>query len=179
MLWSCCDHVCTQSSAYKAQTSKLLSKAPVGLTYKRLPANHSDNFVVLILAHGTYPFIIIIIIIISIILFFFILSYGTYPFIIIIIIFSNFQNLMQRVQHQAYQVEREPRSFIVCADFQRDISPPDHAGQFVKDVPFFFLILGFQGCAVIRNCTKPLAGIREVPSVDDHGSQISSTWFRV
>ncbi len=64
---------------------------------------------------------------------------------------------------------------------ERHISPPECAGQFVKDVfsffSFFSFFLVFWGCAVIRNCTKPMTGIREVLSVGDHGSQISSTWF--
>jgi hypothetical protein len=42
---------------------------------------------------------------------------------------------------------------------------------------FFSFFVVFRGCVVIRNCTRPMTGIREVPSVDAHGSQISSTWF--
>jgi hypothetical protein len=120
-----------QLTKHKHQSSS--PKLQLDFTFRRLPANHSDNFVVLILAHGTYPFYYYYYYYFQIFLFF-ILAYGTYPFIIIILIFnifSNFQNLMQRVPHQAYQVERERRSFIVCAD---------HAGQFVKDVFFFFFL---------------------------------------
>ncbi len=86
MLWSC-----TQSSASEAQTSKL-SKAPVGLTYKRLPANHSDNFVVLILAHGTYPFKNYYYYF-QILFYFWFLHYGTYPFYYYYYIFFQFTKL--------------------------------------------------------------------------------------
>jgi hypothetical protein len=88
--------------------------------------------------------LIIIIIIIIIVIFRILFCFDSYIMVpthllLLLLLFFNLQNLMQRVQHQAYQVERErERSFIVCADLQRDISPPDPAGQFVKDVFFFF-----------------------------------------